>query len=78
MYSSTLLNILLILPWFIDENIELPIFSDDNEKGMKGSGLLIINFKNKSLFKNLKLLIKDLSNFLKENDKVYKPKIRYL
>ena len=45
---------------------------------MKGSGLLIINFKNKLLFKNLKSLIKDLSKCLKDNDRVYKPKIRYL
>ena len=59
-------------------NLELPIYNDDNEKGMKGSGLLIINFKNKLLFKNLKSLIKDLSKCLKDNDRVYKPKIRYL
>ena len=47
-------------------------------KGMKGSGLLIINFNKKIIFNHLKNLIKDLYNLLKNNEEVYKPKIRYL
>ena len=45
---------------------------------MKGSGLLIINFNNKVIFKNLKLLIKELSLYLADSKEVFKPKIRYI
>ena len=47
-------------------------------KQMKGSGLLIINFMNKNIFSNLKELVKELHNILKQDKAVYKPKIRYL
>ena len=59
-------------------NIELPIKSDDDSKGMKGSGLLLINFYEKNIIKKLKELAKDLQFFLKQNDDIYKPKVRYL
>ena len=59
-------------------NLELPIYNDIEMKGMKGSGLLIINFNKKIIFNHLKNLIKDLYNLLKNNEEVYKPKIRYL
>ena len=58
-------------------NIELPILKDEDNRGMKGSGLLIINFNNKVIFKNLKLLIKELSLYLTDSKEVFKPKIRY-
>ena len=45
---------------------------------MKGSGLIIINFNNKLIFKNLKLLIKELNLYLTDNIDVFKPKVRYL
>ena len=59
-------------------NLELPILKDEDDKGMKGSGLLIINFNNKLIFKNLKSLIKELHLYLRYNEDVFKPKIRYL
>ena len=59
-------------------NLELPILKDDDNRGMKGSGLLIINFNNKLIFKDLKLLVKELHPYLRNNEEVYKPKIRYL
>ena len=58
--------------------LELPILKDDDNRGMKGSGLLIINFNNKLIFKDLKLLVKELHPYLRNNEEVYKPKIRYL
>ncbi len=58
-------------------NAELPISSDDNV-GMKGSGLLLINFKENKIFKDLKLLLKDLHLYLKQSEDVYNPKVRYL
>ena len=45
---------------------------------MKGSGLLIINFKENKILKDLKSLSKELHNYLKQNDDVYNPKVRYL
>ena len=59
-------------------NIELPIKSEDEKKGMLGSGLILINFNNKLIFKNLKLVAKDLQLILKEDNDVYGVKIRYL
>ena len=59
-------------------NIELPIKSKKEKEGMLGSGLLLINFNNKSIFKNLKLVAKELQFILKETDDVYSAKIRYL
>ena len=59
-------------------NAELPIYSDENFKGMKGSGLLLLNFKEKKILKDLKILLKDLSIILRENDDIFKPKVRYL
>ena len=59
-------------------NIELPIKKNDEEKGMKGSGILIINFFENKILKDLKALSKELHFYLKQNDDVYNPKVRYL
>ena len=59
-------------------NVELPIKSNSEIRGMKGSGLLIINFKEKKILKDLKALSKELHFYLKQNDDVYNPKVRYL
>ena len=59
-------------------NLELPIISNNQERGMKGSGILIINFKENKILKDLKALSKELHFYLKQNDEVYNPKIRYL
>ena len=59
-------------------NFELPIISNSKDRGMKGSGLLIINFKENKILRDLKVLIKELHFYLKQNDEVYNPKIRYL
>ncbi len=59
-------------------NIELPIKSNNDEIGMKGSGLLIINFIEKNILKDLKGVLKDLSFYLKQNEDAYNPKVRYL
>ena len=59
-------------------NLELPIILNDEERGMKGSGLLIINFKENKIIKDLKALSKELHLNLKQNDDVYNPKVRYL
>ena len=45
---------------------------------MKGSGLLLINFNEKKILKDLKLLLKDLHLYLKQDDNVFNPKVRYL
>ena len=59
-------------------NLELPIKSNNEERGMKGSGLLIINFKESRILKDLKSLSKELHFYLKQNDDVYNPKVRFL
>ena len=59
-------------------NFELPIISNSKDRGMKGSGLLIINFKENKILKDLKALSKELHIYLKQNDDVYNPKVRYL
>ena len=59
-------------------NFELPIISNSEDRGMKGSGLLIINFKENKILRDLKVLIKELHFYLKQNDDVYNPKVRYL
>ena len=59
-------------------NIELPIKSNNEEIGMKGSGLLIINFIENKILRDLKALSKELHFYLKQNDDVYNPKVRYL
>jgi len=59
-------------------NLELPVISQSLEKGMKGSGLLIINFKENKILRDLKSLSKELHFYLKQNDDVYNPKVRYL
>ena len=59
-------------------NVELPIINNDQSKSLKGSGLLIFNFNERNIMKDLKNLLKELHFYLKLNDEVYKPKVRYL
>ena len=59
-------------------NAELPLISNNDHIGMKGSGLLLINFKENKILKDLKLLLKDLHFYLKQSDDVFNPKVRYL
>ena len=59
-------------------NFELPIISNSKDRGMKGSGLLIINFIENKILRDLKALSKELHFYLKQNDDVYNPKVRYL
>ncbi len=59
-------------------NFELPIISNSKDRGMKGSGLLIINFKENKILRDLKALSKELHIYLKQNDDVYNPRVRYL
>ncbi len=59
-------------------NFELSIISSSEDRGMKGSGLLIINFKENKILRDLKALSKELHIYLKQNDGVYNPKVRYL
>ena len=59
-------------------NFELPIISNSEDRGMKGSGLLIINFKENKILRDLKALSKELHIYLKQNDDVYNPKVIYL
>ncbi len=59
-------------------NAELPINSNNDDLGLKGSGLLLVNFNENKILKDLKLLLKDLNVYLKQSDDVYNPKVRYL
>ena len=59
-------------------NVEVPIIKYGENTGMQGSGLLIINFKNKSIMRNLKESINDIQKILKQEEKVTKYKLRYL
>ncbi len=59
-------------------NAELPIVKYGENTGMQGSGLLIINFKNKSIMRNIKEAINDIQNILKQEKKITKYKLRYL
>ena len=46
--------------------------------GMQGSGLLLINFLNRSIMKNLKEVIKEIQNILKQEENSTRFKLRYL
>ncbi len=59
-------------------NLELPIIDNNDNLGMKGSGLLLLNFKEKNIFKELKSLLKELHSYLKQSDDTYNPKVRLL
>ena len=59
-------------------NVELPIKSNDENKGMKGSGLLIINFNKNKILNDFKGLLKELHFYLKQDDDVFNPKVRLL
>ncbi len=59
-------------------NIELPVIDNNDNLGMKGSGLLLLNFKEKNIFKELKSLLKELHSYLKQSNDTYNPKVRLL
>ena len=46
--------------------------------GLQGSGLLLINFTNRSIMKNLKELIHEIQNILKQEENITRAKLRYL
>ena len=46
--------------------------------GMQGSGLLLINFSNISIMKNLKEVIHEIQNILKQEENSTRFKLRYL
>ena len=45
---------------------------------MQGSGLLLINFSNRSKMKNLKEVISEIQNILKQEENSTRFKLRYL
>ena len=46
--------------------------------GMQGSGLLLINFTNRSIIKNLKEVINEIQSILKQEENITRFKLRYL
>ena len=46
--------------------------------GMQGSGLLLINFTNRSIMKNLKEVINEIQNIIKQEENITRSKLRYL
>ncbi len=59
-------------------NIEVPIKKYGDNVGMQGSGLLLVNFTNRSIMKNLKEIIKEIQNILKQEENSTRFKLRYL
>ena len=59
-------------------NIEVPIMKYGDNIGMQGSGLLLINFTNRSIMKNLKEVINEIQNILKQEENITRSKLRYL
>ena len=59
-------------------NVEIPIIKYGDNIGMQGSGLLLINFTNRSIMKNLKEVINEIQNILKLEENTTKSKLRYL
>ena len=59
-------------------NIEVPIMKYGDNVGLQGSGLLLINFTNRSIMKNLKEVIHEIQNILKKEDNSTRAKLRYL
>ena len=59
-------------------NIEVPIMKYGDNIGMQGSGLLLINFTNRSVMKNLKEVINEIQNILKQEENITRSKLRYL
>ena len=59
-------------------NVEVPIMKYGDNDGMQGSGLLLINFSNRSIMKNLKEVIHEIQNILKLEENSTRFKLRYL
>ena len=59
-------------------NVEIPIMKYGDNVGMQGSGLLLINFSNRSIMKNLKEVIHEIQNTLKKEENTTRFKLRYL
>ncbi len=59
-------------------NVEVPIMKYGDNFGMQGSGLLLINFTNRSIMKNLKETINEIQNILKQEENITRSKLRYL
>jgi len=59
-------------------NLEVPIMKYGDNIGMQGSGLLLINFTNRSIMKNLKEVINEIQNILKQEENITRSKLRYL
>ena len=59
-------------------NVEVPIKKYGDNIGMQGSGLLLINFSNRSIMKNLKEIIHEIQNILKQEENTTRFKLRYL
>ena len=59
-------------------NVEVPIMKYGDNVGMQGSGLLLINFSNRSIMKNLKEVIHEIQNILKKEENSTRAKLRYL
>ena len=59
-------------------NVEVPIMKYGDNIGMQGSGLLLINFTNRSIMKNLKEDINEIQNIIKQEENTTRSKLRYL
>ncbi len=59
-------------------NVEVPVMKYGDNIGMQGSGLLLINFTNRSIIKNLKEVINEIQNILKQEENITRFKLRYL
>ena len=59
-------------------NIEVPVIKYGDNVGMQGSGLLLINFNNNSIIRNIKETINEIQKILKQEENITKPKLRYL
>ncbi len=59
-------------------NVEVPIMKYGDNIGMQGSGLLLINFTNRFIMSNLKEVIYEIQNILKQEENITRAKLRYL
>ena len=59
-------------------NIEVPIKKYGDNVGLQGSGLLLINFTNRFIMRNLKEVINEVQNIIKQEENSTRTKLRYL
>ena len=59
-------------------NIEVPIMKYGDNVGLQGSGLLLINFSNRAIMKNLKEVISEIQSIIKQEENSTRAKLRYL